>query len=141
VSARIISVDTKEEATALISRLQAGESFAALAKAYSKDETAQNGGDLGFVRLEMMQTGIGAVMFSLGVGQTTVYPVKNGLRWYIIRVDAHRQRPPPSFDEVRAILARDVTEAGVAEVRQQILKAVKIRFYGMAGKPAQDQAQ
>lgn len=38
-----------EEVKALHARLVAGEDFAALAKEYSNDETAPNGGDMGFV--------------------------------------------------------------------------------------------
>jgi len=49
VHARHILVQTKEEAQTILTRLQAGEDFAALARERSQDEnTKEAGGDLGF---------------------------------------------------------------------------------------------
>jgi peptidyl-prolyl cis-trans isomerase C len=141
VSARIIAVDTKEEASVVIGLLRNGASFDELAKSRSKDDTAADGGNLGFVRLELMSTAVGAVMFAMDVGETTAYPVQSGARWYVIRVEARRQRPTPPFEEVRDILAREITAAGTEEVRRQALKSVKVRFFGLTGRPADAKTQ
>ncbi|HEX2940358.1 MAG TPA: peptidylprolyl isomerase, partial [Rhodopila sp.] len=136
VRPRVIAVDTQEQAIDLIQRLQKGASFVALAGAFSKDGTAPNGGDLGFVRAEMMEPALAAVMFSLGVGQITAYPVQSGTHWFIIQVVARRQLPTPPFEVVRPELIREITDIGVQAVREQVLKSVPIEYYGLAGKQA-----
>ncbi|HQT80004.1 MAG TPA: peptidylprolyl isomerase [Rhodopila sp.] len=141
VRPRVIAVDTREQATALIQRLQKGESFSALARAFSKDGTAPSGGDLGFVRAEMMEPVLASVMFSLGVGQMTAYPVRSGPHWFIIKVEARRELPTPRFEEVRTDLMQEITNIGTGEVRKQALKSVPIEFYGMAGKRAKPAAK
>ena len=47
-----ISTDTKEKADALYKELKAGKSFIEVAKANSIDDSKDNGGDKGFIRLE-----------------------------------------------------------------------------------------
>jgi len=48
---RILRVLDRERALAVVERLKAGEDFAGLARAFSQDATAAQGGDLGMVRL------------------------------------------------------------------------------------------
>jgi peptidyl-prolyl cis-trans isomerase C len=132
----IIVTDTASAANDLIYRLGQGASFADTARALSKDGTASNGGDLGFVTVDQLSPEVGAVAFSLGVGQTTAYPVKSGNHWFIVRVDERRQAGTPSFQDAEIALERDVLHAGVDALRAQALKAVPVSYYGLAGKPA-----
>ena len=134
VRPRIIMVDTRDEATALIQRLQDGGDFAALARQFSKDGTAANGGDLGYIRLDLLAPEIGAVAFALGIGQMTSFPVRSGNLWCIIRVDSRRQVSAPSFEEARAALEQDVIHAGVPELKRLALKDAAVTYYGLAGK-------
>jgi peptidyl-prolyl cis-trans isomerase C len=130
----IIVTDTASEASDLIYRLSQGASFDDTARAVSKDGTAANGGDLGFVTVDQLSPEVGAVAFSLGVGKTTAYPVKSGNHWFIVRVDERRQAGTPSFRDVEVGLQRDVLHAGVDALRAQALKAVPVSYYGLAGK-------
>jgi peptidyl-prolyl cis-trans isomerase C len=133
---RIIVTDTASDASDLIYRLGQGASFEETARAMSKDGTASNGGDLGFVTADQLSPEVGAVAFSLGVGQTTAYPVKSGNHWFIVRVEERRQTGTPSFQDAELGLERDVLHAGVDALRAQALKAVPASYYGLAGKPA-----
>lgn len=130
----IIVTDTAPEASDLIYRLGQGASFDETARAMSKDGTASNGGDLGFVTVDQLSPEVGAVAFSLAVGQTTAYPVKSGNHWFIVRVDERRQAGTPSFKDAEVALQRDVMHAGVDALRAQALKAVPVSYYGLAGK-------
>jgi peptidyl-prolyl cis-trans isomerase C len=132
----IIVTDTASEASDLIFRLGQGAAFDDTARALSKDGTAANGGDLGFVTVDQLSPEVGAVAFSLGVGQTTAYPVKSGNHWFIVRVDERRQAETPSFQDAQIALQRDVLHAGVDALRAQALKALPVNYYGLTGKPA-----
>lgn len=136
VHGRIIVVEQESDGEDIIRRLRAGAVFTEIARQESKDGTASSGGDLGFVRREMLEPALAAVMFSLDVGQVTAHPVRVGAYWFVAQVDARREAPTPSFEEARGALAMDVTEFGKSELREQALKLVPITFYGMAGKSA-----
>jgi peptidyl-prolyl cis-trans isomerase C len=133
VRARVMMLETQAEAIALIVRLRQGADFADLAKAYSKDGTASNGGDLGFARLDMLSPEIGSVMFALAPGQFTQFPVKLHNAWFIIFVEQRRQPPPPSFEESRAALQQDIIHAGTAVLMQEALRTAPVHYHGMAG--------
>lgn len=138
VQARMIVVDKEEMARELIQRLQGGASFTALAKEFSKDGTAEAGGELDYARRDMLAPEIGAVVFSLGVGQITAFPVKSGNLWFILQAMGRRQVAPPSFAEARAVLEKDVVNVGVPELKRQALKSADVNWYGLAGKKADD---
>ncbi|HBK08049.1 MAG TPA: hypothetical protein DDZ81_19710 [Acetobacteraceae bacterium] len=138
VDIRLIMVNTKPEATALIGQLHSGASFAELATKYSKDGTAQNGGELGYARQDVMSPEIGVVAFAMAPGQTTAYPVKSGNAWFIIRVESRRQPPAPSFEDARGPLAQDIIHAGAPFLMQQALKAAPVKYHGVAGTKAKE---
>ena len=134
VRGRIIMVETKEQATLLIQRLQAGGDFGALAREYSRDGSAPEGGDLGYARLDMLAPEIGSVLFALPPGQVTSYPIRSGNFWFILKVEGRRQLPAPSFDEARTALERDIVHAGVPELRRLALEGAVVKYHGLAGK-------
>jgi peptidyl-prolyl cis-trans isomerase C len=141
VRARIIMVYDRADADSLIHRLQAGGDFSALARDFSKDGTAKNGGDLGFVRLDMLAPEIGSVIFALAPGQITAFPVRSGAAWFIIKVEGRDVSPPPTFEEARDALKRDVIHAGVPALLKLAFQPAAIKYYGMAGKQAATEAK
>jgi peptidyl-prolyl cis-trans isomerase C len=139
VQARIIMVDSQEQAATLIGRLQGGADFTGLAHDFSKDGTAAGGGELGYVRLDMLSPEIGAVMFALPPGQTTAYPVESHNSWFIIQVESRRQPPAPTFEAARSALEQDVIHAGEPQLSSEAIKAAPVTYYGLTGKKASDQ--
>jgi peptidyl-prolyl cis-trans isomerase C len=140
VHARIIMVDSMEAATQLIQRLHNGADFADLARELSQDGSASNGGDLGYVRLDMLAPELGAVSFALAPGQTTEYPVSSGNRWFIIRVEGRTQQQAPEFAAARQALEQDVIHAAAPELSRMALQNTSSKYYGMTGRPAVGQA-
>ncbi len=136
VRARIIMVESQEAASGLIQRLRLGADFSALARDFSRDGTATEGGDLGYARLDMLAPELGAVMFALAPGQMTAFPVRSGNYWFIIRVEGRSQQPTPSFDAARTALERDVVHAGVPQLRRQALDNASVTYHGLVGKQA-----
>ncbi|WP_158922786.1 peptidylprolyl isomerase [Acidisphaera sp. S103] len=138
VEARLIMVDSEEQANTLIQRLQGGADFGALARDFSKDGTAANGGELGYVRLDMLAPEIGSVMFALAPGQTTAYPIRSHNAWFIVRVEGRRQPSAPTFAAARDALQQDIIHAGAPELMREAVKDAPVKYYGLTGKKAAD---
>lgn len=113
VCAAHILVGTREEADAVLARLNAGEDFAAVAQQVSLDTgSAANGGDLGpncAARGEFV-TEFEQVAFEIPVG-TVSDPVQTQFGFHIIKV---RERPVLPFaeveEQVRALVSAEGSE-------------------------------
>jgi parvulin-like peptidyl-prolyl isomerase len=94
VHARHILVRTEAEARDLLTRIQNGEDFAALAASQSLDETTRGqGGDLGwFTQDELFVPQLGQTAFSLQPGQVGG-PVATELGYHIIETLEIAERP------------------------------------------------
>jgi len=135
VHARHILVKTEAEAKSIISELDKGADFAALAKQHSTDPGAGSGGDLGYFSRSNMVKDFADAAFALPAGQYTKTPVKTEFGWHVIKVEDHRAGKPPSFEEARQevsqLVAHDVVDAKLKELRG----AAKIETFGLDGKP------
>ena len=118
-------VATDAEARSVIEKLQHGADFADLARQVSKDPSAKNGGDLGYLPLEAMAPEIGSVVFALAPGQVTPYPVRALFGYFVLRVEGRRQRATPTFDEVRLQLERDLRAVAVRDAITSLLNEIK----------------
>lgn len=87
VHARHILVGTEEEAQVILTRLQAGEDFATLAKERSQDEnTREAGGDLGFFSQgQLISPEVEEAAFALSPGQISGV-VRSQFGYHIIQV-------------------------------------------------------
>lgn len=102
VNARHILVKTKEEAEAIVKRLDAGESFEAIAKEVSTDPgSGANGGDLGWFGPGQMVPEFEQAAFALEVGAYSKEPVQSQFGWHVIKVEDKRQQQPPAFEQVK----------------------------------------
>lgn len=75
----------------LADRIRAGESFEDLARAYSEDASAPQGGDLGWLNPGETVPPFEEAMNALVPGQISA-PVRSQFGWHLIRVDEHRER-------------------------------------------------
>ena len=107
----------KERIERLAARLQGGESFEDLARAYSEDATAPRGGDLGWLHPGETVPAFEEAMNALALNEISA-PVRTQFGWHLIRVDErkdrnvgdeylrmqarqmlHQQRVEPAFDD------------------------------------------
>jgi len=135
VHARHILVATEAEAKSVIGELDKGADFAALAKKYSKDPGAESGGDLGYFGHDDMVKEFADAAFALSPGQYTKTPVKTEFGWHVIKVEDRRTGKPPSFEEAREQLSRDIAHEIIDAKLHDLRGAAKIEEFGLDGKP------
>ena len=102
--ARHILVSDKTEAERIITELDMGGNFAALAQQYSLDSSAENGGDLGWFNPQQMVPEFSRAVIALEQGKYTKNPVQSQFGWHVIQREDSRQGTPPPFDAVRGQL-------------------------------------
>jgi peptidyl-prolyl cis-trans isomerase D len=91
-------------------RVQAGESFEALALEFSKDGgTAASGGDLGALTRSQLAGELGSTIFAMDEGQL-VGPIKSDFGFHIIRLDQVLERGPLPLDQVRGELLTELRD-------------------------------
>jgi len=84
------TADAYEEAKTVYNRLKSGEDFGDLAEAYSKDyQTAQKGGDIGFIKLENLFPQIAEAIAKLDTGQFTE-PIQTQNGFHIVKLEEVR---------------------------------------------------
>lgn len=94
-----------ERVQQLRQRIAMGESFEDLARAYSEDASAPQGGDLSWVTPGQMVPAFEQAMNALQVGQVSE-PVLSQFGWHLIRVDERREKDME--DEYRRMHARQI---------------------------------
>lgn len=86
-------------AKSIINKLDAGEDFAALAKKYSDDSSASDGGNLGYFNRGEMVAAFEDAAVALKVGEYSKTPVKTTYGYHIIlKTD---QKEKPKYDDVK----------------------------------------
>jgi peptidyl-prolyl cis-trans isomerase C len=130
---QVILTGSEKEAADLIAAIQGGADFATVARRASKDTTASAGGELGFHTRDGMAPEIGAVAFTLPVGQVTPNPVRGAAGWFVVKVEERRRQPTPAFAVVREKLHDQLMVEGVEPVALQAVKDLKIRRYNFNG--------
>jgi foldase protein PrsA len=90
-----LNADAKKKAEDILAKIQGGADFATMAKQYSQDPSASNGGDLGYFSKGKMVPEFEKVAFSLKIGEVSGV-VKTVYGYHIIKVTDIRG------DEIRA---------------------------------------
>lgn len=101
------------KAKEIITKLNAGEDFAALAKEYSDDGSAKNGGDLGWFNKGDMVSEFEDAAYALAKGKYTADPVKTTYGYHIIlKTDTKEKK---SLEDSKEDIIENITTAKLAE--------------------------
>jgi peptidyl-prolyl cis-trans isomerase C len=122
---------------AVIERLKNGEDFAKVAQEVTEDPSGKaNGGDLGFFSKEQMVPEFANVAFALEPGKISE-PVKTQFGWHVIKTEEKRNKPVPSYEEVKPQLEAYVTRKAQAELVTKLRQGAKVEKFYKTEAPAE----
>ncbi len=125
--AQHILVPTEKEADDVIAQLKKGAKFSDLAKKYSKDTgSAANGGNLGWATPGNFVPPFAAALTKLKPGEYTTTPVHTQFGWHVIKLDKTRAAKPPTLDELRPQIERELQAEAVQKYQEQLLAGAKV---------------
>ena len=121
VRARQIVLLDEASAKEVWSRLEAGESFAALALAFSTDRASrESAGDLGYFTGDMLDPVLTQKAFAAEAGER-IPPFQTSMGWHIVEVTNRRPAPEPTYDEMRTeiknLMTYEAIDGLLAELR------------------------
>lgn len=134
VKARHILVDTEEQARDLIAKIEAGESFAELARTHSTGPSGKKGGELGWFARGAMVPPFEEAAFKLDTDQVTPEPVKTKFGWHVIKVEDTRTVPPASFEEMRPKLLERMSREVAFEIANDIVAKTDVQRFTVDGE-------
>ena len=126
--ARMILVETQEEADAVLERLDAGEDFGVLAGILSIDKpSANNNGDLGYFSRDMLGQDIAKMAFAAPLKSLTpIFETPAG--FHILEVLSQRTPPARSFEEMEAELREFLTYSTINKTINMLRERSDIRL-------------
>jgi peptidyl-prolyl cis-trans isomerase SurA len=118
------------KAEMLRAQLQDGANFTELAKQYSRDATAKDGGDLGPLKRGELAPDVEVELLALSPGQVS-RPVKSSLGYHLFRLDSRDSLQAASIrQQIRDILFRQQydsrLEVWLKEVKQRAIIEVRL---------------
>lgn len=123
---RHILVATEQEAKDIIAKLKNGGKFEELAKV-SKDGSANNGGDLGWMTPGKLVKPFADAMVALKNGEITQTPVKTEFGFHVIKMEESRPVKLPSFEEVKGQINEGMQQRKIATLREELMAKAKIQ--------------
>jgi len=127
VSISIIKVDTEGEAKDILKKAREGEDFAGLAKKYSKDHTANKGGDYGYRAKRILRKDFAEAASSMKIGDISE-PVKADDGYYIVKLTDHKEEATAKFEDVKKLISGELSYKLLKNRIDELRKAVKIQI-------------
>lgn len=126
---RHILVNTEREARNIIASLTTAKrraNFEDVARKQSKDTSASNGGDLGWVLPANMVPEFAAAMTRLKKGEVSRVPVQTQFGWHVIRMDDTRKLDFPPYEELRNRIAGQIQQVKLRRFIAELRATAKI---------------
>ena len=126
---RHILLNTEKEANAVIAKLTTGKKkakFEDLAKTESKDSSAGNGGDLGWVLPANLVPEFAEAMTKLKAGEISKKPVQTKFGWHVIRMEEIRSLDFPEYDKLKERIANQMQQLQLRKYVVELRAGAKV---------------
>jgi peptidyl-prolyl cis-trans isomerase C len=141
VKAAHILVDSESKAKDVIVKLNEGADFAKLASENSGDPgNKDKGGDLGWFAQADMVPEFSEAAFKISKGSVGAEPVKTQFGYHVIKVEDKRERPKPSFEEVKPMIQVELRREKLESMLETWKKTAKIEKFDINGDPMKPQS-
>lgn len=142
IKASHILVEDEAKAKEIIAKLNEGGDFSKLAAENSADPgNKDKGGDLGWFSKNDMVPAFADAAFALKKGELSKEPVQTQFGWHIIKVEDSRERPKPTFEEVKPQIQVELRREKLEAMLSQWREASKIEKFDINGDPVKEQPQ
>ena len=124
------------EATDLLARIRAGESFETLAEEHSDDGgTASRGGDLGVLTRSQLPGELGSAIFSMEEGEVEG-PVQSDFGFHVIKLDSVFEQGPLPLEQVRGELLTELRDREAEDAFRDLERQVSDALFDAADMQA-----
>jgi peptidyl-prolyl cis-trans isomerase D len=117
----------EQKARDVLNQIRGGADFAELAKKYSEDTTASNGGELGWVVRKQTVPAFEDTAFAMKPGQVSDL-VKTVYGIHIIKLEDKQTAHLQSFDEVKGSILADLEKDRIADAQQKLVDDLSSRL-------------
>lgn len=131
--ARHILLKEEADARAVIEELDKGADFAKLAAERSIGPSKTEGGDLGWFAPADMVPAFSAAVQALADSAYSKDPIKTQFGWHVILREDSRQIAPPSLENVKADIVKEIQQQHVAEAISAIRSKTKLEVQNLGG--------
>jgi peptidyl-prolyl cis-trans isomerase SurA len=114
----------RAEAAKVLQRLKAGEDFARVARDVSKGPSAEDGGDLGWLRRGTIQKELEEAAFALKDGQVSGI-VRAGPGLHVLKAEGRRRGGAKGFEDAKEDIRTRLVDEQVGDTRQQYLDELR----------------
>ena len=125
-----LDAQVKERAEGLLARAKKGEDFAKLAIENSVDDTAANGGDLGYATKEALDPDFGNAIFSMSVNEIRL--IKTRFGYHVVKVTDKKPAGVAPLDDVREaltlVIKREKAQMELANLIGQLQGQAKVEI-------------
>ena len=121
-------VEAEKIANEVLEKLRAGADFTLMAKEYSNDPNASDGGNLGFLKRGEMIPEFEQTLLELKVGDVSEI-VKTRLGYQIIRLDARKEPKVKELPEVKNEIEQILSKDKMGEKYKEIINKLKKTAY------------
>jgi peptidyl-prolyl cis-trans isomerase C len=135
-----ILVNTENEAKDVIAALDKGGNFSTLAKEKSIAPSKDNGGEEGYIPVDMLLPDIKNKVIYLKVGEYTKEAVKIDNGFCVFSVLDIRESSPQKYEEAVPMLRRTIMQEEAAKLLGRLKKGHKIERFNEDGSPAPEPA-
>jgi len=125
---RHILVNSEKEAREIIAKLNTSKKtkFEDLAKKSSKDTSAGNGGDLGWVLPANLVPEFAQTMVGLKKGEVTKNPVQTRFGWHVIRLEETRKLDFPDYEKIKNRIAGQLQQQQIGKLVKELAATAKV---------------
>lgn len=135
IHARHILVENEADAKKIAARIKGGEDFAKVAAETTKDAGSKaEGGDLGWFSKDRMVKEFADAAFKLQPGEVSD-PVKSQFGWHVIKVEEKRNKPVPTFEELKEQIDQALIRKAQQDLILKLRADAKIERFDENGKP------
>ncbi|MGH8272204.1 MAG: peptidylprolyl isomerase [Gammaproteobacteria bacterium] len=129
---RRMTLKSKADANKIVSRLESGGSFAALAKKHSSDDAAKRGGDIGWFKqkaLQQSQPDVAKAIAQLKKGAYTKAPIQTTSGWLVIELEDKTTVTAPDLAALKPMLEKEIKQEMTERYLKKLESTADIHWY------------